>query len=63
MRENSNTAKVWVDAFVIPMLTVLIYIRAEKEGEWALHLYAVKQMLPYFSLLDTITMQGMQQII
>ena len=48
MRAISNTAKVWVDAFVSPMLTVLLYIRAEKEGEWLLHLQAVKQMLPYF---------------
>ena len=32
MGENSNTAKMWIDAFVIPMLTLLIYIRAEKEG-------------------------------
>ena len=65
MGENSNTAKVWVDAFVIPMLTVLIYIRAEKEGEWLLHLHAVKQMLPYFFAAGhhNYARYAMQQII
>ena len=30
------------------MLIILLYIRAEKEGEWVLHLEATKKMLPYF---------------
>ena len=30
------------------MFLIMLYIRAEHEGEFALHLYACKQMLPYF---------------
>ena len=46
--KSSNTAKLWVDGFISPMLIILLYIRAEKEGEWVLHLEATKKMLPYF---------------
>ena len=48
MAAKSNTAKVWIDGFVGPMLTIFLYIRAEREGEWVLHLASVEQMLPYF---------------
>ena len=27
---------------------MMLYIRAEREGEFGLHLYACKQMIPYF---------------
>ena len=27
---------------------MMFYVRAEQEAEFALHLYACKQMLPYF---------------
>ena len=27
---------------------MMMYVRAEREGDWPLHLVAVKQMLPYF---------------
>ena len=27
---------------------MMLYIRAEREGDWPLHLEAVKQMMPYF---------------
>ena len=33
---------------IIVELCILLYIRAEREGEWALHLAAVEKMLPYF---------------
>ena len=46
MSTKSNTAKLWIDGFIGPMLTILLYIRAEREGEWALHLAAVEKMLP-----------------
>ena len=48
MSTKSNTAKLWIDGFIGPMLRILLYIRAEREGEWALHLAAVEKMLPYF---------------
>ena len=27
---------------------MMLYVRAEQEGDWPLHLVAVKQMMPYF---------------
>ena len=45
---NSHTAKLWIDGFVGPMLIIFLYIRAEREGEWALYLASVEKMLPYF---------------
>ena len=45
---KSRTAKYWVENLILPVLLMLIFIRAELEGEWALHLWAVNGMLPYF---------------
>ena len=49
----SNTSKLWVDCFIKPGFIMMLYVRAEREGDWPLHLLAVKQMLPYFSRLLT----------
>ena len=38
----------WVHDFVVPVFLMLMYVRAEREGEFGLHLYACKKMLPYF---------------
>ena len=46
---TSNTSKLWVDCFIKPVFIMMLYVRAEREGDWPLHLVAVKQMLPYFS--------------
>ena len=43
-----RTAKHWVENLILPVLLMLIFIRAEREGEWALHLWAVNEMIPYF---------------
>ena len=45
---TSNTSKLWVDCFIKPVFIMMLYVRAEREGDWPLHLVAVKQMLPYF---------------
>ena len=37
-----------------PVLIMMIYIRVEREGEWALHLHAVERMLPYFFAADDV---------
>ena len=42
---KSSTAKHWVENLILPVLLMLIFIRA-KRGEWPLHLWAV--MIPYF---------------
>ena len=48
---KSRTAKMWVDAFIKPVLTMMLYVRAEREVDWPLHLQAVKLMMPYFFAL------------
>ena len=45
---NSRTTKLWVDVFIKPVLIMMLYVRAEREGDWPLHLQAVKLMIPYF---------------
>ena len=44
----SNTSKLLVDCFIKPVFIMMLYIRAERGGDWPLHLVAVKQVLPYF---------------
>ena len=38
--------------FIKPVLLMMLYIRAEREADWRLHLYAVKEMLPYFFAVE-----------
>ena len=48
LASKSRTAKMWLDVFIKPVLIMMLYIRAEREGDWPLHLQAVKLMMPYF---------------
>lgn len=62
----SRTAKMWVDVFIKPVLITMLYVRAEREGDWPLHLQAVKLMMPYFFAAGhhkSTTMPGMGCII
>ena len=43
----SKTFKLWVDCLLKPVIIMMMYVRAEREGDWPLHLVAVKQMLPF----------------
>lgn len=45
---TTRLSKHWVENFIKPVLLILLYIRAEREGEFALHLYACEKMMPYF---------------
>ena len=45
---KSRTAKHWVMNLIKPVLIMMMYVRAEREGEWPLHLFSVKLMIPYF---------------
>ena len=45
---KSRTAKLWADVLVKGAMLMMMYVRAEREGDWCLHLYAVKEMIPYF---------------
>ena len=33
---------------MMPVLIMMIYVRAEREADWSLHLWAMWQMIPYF---------------
>ena len=44
----SPTSKLWVDCLIKPVFYMMLYIRAERESDWLLHLHAVSIMKPYF---------------
>ena len=46
--EQSRTTKLWVDCLIKPVFIMMMYVRAEREADWPLHLKAVQLMLPYF---------------
>ena len=46
MRKKSRLAELWIQNLINPVLLILLYLRAEREGEFALHLYVCKQMMP-----------------
>ena len=45
---ESSTGRLWVDGFIKPVTIVHQYLRAEREGDWLLHHYCLREMLPYF---------------
>ena len=45
---KSRTSKLWIYCLIRPVFLMMLYIRAEREADWTLHLVAVKCMLPYF---------------
>ena len=45
---QSRTTKLWVDNLIQPVLIMMLFIRAEREADWPLHLLATKMMMPYF---------------
>ena len=51
---KSRTATHWVEKLILPVLLMLTFIRAEQEGEWVLHLWAVNEMIPYFFVAGQI---------
>lgn len=44
---ESRTARLWAQ-YIEMLEIVLLYIRAERVGDWNLHLFCVQSMLPYF---------------
>ena len=45
---KSRTVKLWVEILVKPVLLLMTYVMAEREGDWLLHLATFKKMLPYY---------------
>ena len=46
--QENILAEHWVKNLIRPVFLVMLFIRAERQGEFPLHLYACKKMLPYF---------------
>lgn len=46
--QESKTKRLWVECLIHPVLTLMAFVRAEREGDWPLHLLAVQKMVPYF---------------
>ena len=46
---GSQLAKHWINNLIYPVFLMMMYIRAEREGEFGLHLYCCQKMIPYFS--------------
>lgn len=44
----SRTEKLWIDVLFNPVLIMMLFVKAERDCVWPLHLYAVELMLPYF---------------
>ena len=42
---ESRTVKLWVEILVKPVLLMMTYVMAEREGDWLLHLATFKKML------------------
>ncbi|KAG0698661.1 hypothetical protein GWK47_025997 [Chionoecetes opilio] len=48
LASRSKTTKLWVDILIKPVFIMMMFIRAEREGDWPLHLEAFTLMMPYF---------------
>ena len=49
LSDTSQLAKHWIKNLIYPVFLMMMYIHAEREGEFGLHLYCCKKMMPYFS--------------
>lgn len=45
---RSRTSMMWLTNLIKPVLIMMQFVRAEREGDWPLHLAAVAAMIPYF---------------
>ena len=45
---ESKTSKLWVDVIIRPVFLMMTFTKAEREGDWLLHLRTFRKMLPYF---------------
>ena len=45
---KSMIAEYWINNLIRPVFLMMMFVRAEREGEFPLHLYACHQMIPYF---------------
>ena len=48
MRAGSLIGRLWVDCLIQPVLIPHLFVHAERQADWLLHLYCLRRMLPYF---------------
>ena len=60
--EKSRTTKILVESFIKPVFIMMMFVRAEKEGDWPLHLGAVEAMMTNFLRVGISTTQDMVYI-
>ena len=48
LSEKSNLAEHWIENLIKPVLLMMAFVKAEREGDFALHLYCCRMMMPYF---------------
>ena len=46
--QTSRTGKQWVECLIQPVIILHLYLRAERECDWLLHLYSLQRILPNF---------------
>ena len=47
-------SKNWVDILIWPVILIMMYVRAECEGNVSLHLHACHKMMPYFLAIGLV---------
>ena len=47
--KESCTTRLWLDILIKPVLSMMLFVRSEREGEWPLPLLVAERMLPYFT--------------
>ena len=44
LAEQSKTTKLWLDCLIRPVLLMMLFVRAEREGDWSLHLWVLREI-------------------
>ena len=48
LSEQSRTSKLWIENIIRPTMIMMKFVRAEREGDFPLHLKSVEDAIPYF---------------
>ena len=65
LQKDSQLAEHWITNLIYPVFLIMLYVRAEREGEFSLHLNACYKMVPYWnyardSIVYLCTMESCQ---
>ena len=52
LKNDSKLAEHWITNHIISVFLIMLYIRAEREGDFSLHLYACHRIVPCFFKLE-----------